>query len=177
MRDAASYSQRFSLPVGRSVAFELFADPRYLDLLTPSWFRLQPLSDFPRHLGRGVEISYRLRWRPFFFSWTSLITDWQPPEYFAYEQKAGPYRFFRHEHLFRRISGGTEICDRVLFSAPGGRLVDRWIVRPDLRRIFDLRECRALALLRDIQAEGAAERGASRMPWTSASSSAIERPK
>jgi ligand-binding SRPBCC domain-containing protein len=156
--------------------FTLFADPRSLDLVTPPWFRLSPLGRIPDRLERGLEISYRLRWRGLPFRWTSLITDWQEPGFFAYEQKEGPYRFFRHEHFFDAVDGGTEILDRVVYRAPGGPLADRLVAGPDLRRIFAFRARRAQALFDSSQAEPGGELSASRMPWTSAASSAIERP-
>ncbi len=221
---ASRYAHTFRLPVERRVVFALFADPRYLDFLTPPWFRLRPIGDLPERLGAGSEISYRLRWRGLHFRWTSRMTDWRAPEFFAYEQLQGPYQSFRHEHLFADVASGTEVRDRVIFRAPGGRFTDRWIAAPDLERIFAFRERRARELFSrtavlppryelpgdpssrssaspgplhlgeaaaslvdrpaisgrpDAGAHASAATagaGASRMPWTSASSSAIERP-
>lgn len=169
-------SHTFHLPVHRPVAFELFSEPRALDQLTPSWFRLEPSAPVPRPLAAGVEIRYRLRWRGLPLGWTSRLTDWREPDFLAYEQARGPFRYFRHEHLFRPVDGGTEIEDRALFRGPGGRLVDRLVVGPELQRIFACRERRARALLRAIQPATGAEAEPSRMPCTSARSSAIERP-
>jgi len=182
------YSHVFSLPFERDHVFALFADPRHLDLLTPPWFRLAPSEPLPAQPGPGVEIRYRLRWRGIPWRWTSLITDWREPDFFAYEQKQGPYRFFRHEHAFTSTTSGTQICDRVLFRGPAGALADRLIALPDLRRIFDYRERVASSVLA-AQARAlehliaphcgrppGPHRVASRMPRTSASSSPIERP-
>ncbi|MDH3255041.1 MAG: SRPBCC family protein [Acidobacteriota bacterium] len=149
MRQPTSYTHSFRLPADRRAVFDLFADPRLLDQLTPGWFRLQPTGAVPERLGAGIAISYRLRWRGLPFRWTSLLTEWQAPEFIAYEQRRGPFRFFRHEHVFETVDGGTEVCDRVIFLAPGGALADRFIAGPDLRRIFAYRERQALALLRD----------------------------
>jgi len=153
MTEMSSFSHSFRLPVERGAVFDLFADPRYLDSLTPPWFRLRPLEEVPESLGAGVEIPYRLRWRGLPLRWTSLVTDWRSPEYFAYEQKRGPYRFFRHEHSFERVDGGTEILDRVWYRTPAGALADRLIAQPDLQRIFAFRERRALTLLRPPELE------------------------
>lgn len=152
MSRTRSYIRSFHLPVERRAVFELFANPQYLDLLTPSWFRPRPTTEVSGELEVGAEVCYQLRWRGLPFRWTSLLTDWQAPEYLAYEQKKGPYRFFRHEHFFKSVDGGTEVCDRIQFRAPGGYLVDRLIVLPDLRRILDCRERRALPTLRMLQA-------------------------
>ena len=153
MSRTSSYSHTFRLPAERDAVFALFADPRYLDLVTPPWFRLSPLGRIPDRLERGAEIHYRLRWRGLALRWTSLVTDWNEPEYFAYEQKRGPYCFFRHEHSFDSIDGGTKIIDRVWYRTHAGPLADRLIAQPDLRRIFGFRERKAWALLGALQPE------------------------
>jgi ligand-binding SRPBCC domain-containing protein len=55
------------------------------------------------------------------------------------EQVRGPYRRWRHEHVFRSLGTGTLAGDRVDHQVPGGPLLDRLIVRPDLERIFRFR--------------------------------------
>lgn len=157
MSRTSSYFHTFRLPVDRRDLFELFADPRYLDRLTPPWFRLLPEGDVSQSLRVGSEISYWLRWRGFRLRWTSLLTDWRAPDYFAYEQKQGPYRFFRHEHFFQDVDGETEVTDRVFFRTPAGALADRLIVRPDLRRIFAFRERHALPVLLALRPASEAE--------------------
>ena len=142
-----SYSHVFRLEAPRSRVFQLLSDPTYLDLLTPTWFRLQLLGEPPRELGIGTELSYRLRWRGLPFRWTSLLTEWRSSVYFTYEQKRGPYRTFRHEHLFRSVGLATEVTDRVFFRTPGGPYADKLISKPDLRRIFAYREKRAASVL------------------------------
>jgi ligand-binding SRPBCC domain-containing protein len=44
-----------------------------------------------------------------------------------------------HEHTFKEQNGGTVVVDRVEYAVPGGRLVDRFFVAPDLKRIFQYR--------------------------------------
>lgn len=160
------YAHRFRVPAPRGAVFELFADPRRLDSLTPSWFRLQPTGPLPERLEKGVEIDYRLRWRGLPLRWTSRITDYEEDRFLAYEQKRGPYSYFKHEHLFSDVGPGTEVCDRVFFRTPGGTLFDRFVALPDLRRIFTCRQ--RLTHERFVVANC--------IPWTSASSSVIERP-
>ncbi len=143
MSPTRSYSHSFRLPVERAEVFELFSNPRRLDGLTPPWFRLHPLQEIPRTLHAGLEITYRLLWHGLPLRWTSVLTDWREPHYFAHEQRRGPYRYFRHEHFFADVEEGTEVCDRVHFRAPGGALVNRLLAEPDLRRIFTFRERRA----------------------------------
>ena len=51
------------------------------------------------------------------------------------EQRRGPYRAWIHEHRFEERDGGTLVMDRVRYRVPGGAVVDRLLVRRDLRRI------------------------------------------
>jgi ligand-binding SRPBCC domain-containing protein len=71
------------------------------------------------------------------------IVEWRPPFGFTDVQLAGPYRRWEHTHPLRRVEGGTEIHDRVVYRLPyepRASLLDRVTVRPWLQAIFDYRE-------------------------------------
>ncbi|MGB3564700.1 MAG: SRPBCC family protein [Thermoanaerobaculia bacterium] len=138
----------FVVPVTCTEAFSRLADPRLLDVMTPTWFRLQILTSGPM-LTVGSQIHYRIRWRGFPFRWQSEITHWQSPHRFTYRQVRGPFKYFEHEHLFQEEEGGTRVTDRIRFHAPGGSLVQRAIVAPELRRILSHRRRCAIDRLAD----------------------------
>ena len=140
MSRSSTYTHTFNLPAEVEATFELFSDPHRLNELTPGWFDLAPISRTQQTLAPGVEITYRLRWRGLPVRWTSRITDWEPPYRLTYEQVRGPYPWFRHEHSFEAERGGTRVVDKVIYRAPGVRPIDRFLVRPDLQRIFRHRE-------------------------------------
>lgn len=133
---------RFGLwaPWSVRVSFDFFTDIRNLDRVTPPWFRLRPLSNEPLPLELGSTIEYAMRWRLWSGTWQSEIRDWQPPFTIAYEQVRGPFRYYRHEHRFHAERGGTRLQERLSFRAPGGPMVSRLLVEPELRRIFRFRE-------------------------------------
>jgi ligand-binding SRPBCC domain-containing protein len=54
-------------------------------------------------------------------------------------QVKGPYSLWIHEHLFEESEGGTLVKDNVQYAVPGGKLVQRLLVAPDLERIFTYR--------------------------------------
>ena len=57
----------------------------------------------------------------------------------------GPYRQWIHEHTFEARDGGTLLRDRVDYAVPGWFLeptLDRFVVGPDVRRIFDFRKAK-----------------------------------
>jgi Uncharacterized conserved protein len=70
--------------------------------------------------------------------WRSKITIWEPPARFVDEQVRGPYRLWRHEHLFLEREGGTVVQDHVRYSVPFDFLVHELLVRRDIEKIFRL---------------------------------------
>ena len=66
----------------------------------------------------------------------------EAPARFVERQVRGPFARFEHVHTFTPDAAGTTIVDEVDFATPwylGGRLADRWIVAPRLRRFFEFR--------------------------------------
>jgi ligand-binding SRPBCC domain-containing protein len=131
----------------RSEVFEFFSDPGNLELLTPPWLRFRILSPRPMEMRPGLRIDYRIRLHGLPLRWRSEITVWEPPARFVDEQLRGPYRRWIHEHRFVERDGGTEVVDLVRYAVPGGRWVERFLVAPDLLRIFDHRQMRIAELL------------------------------
>jgi len=58
---------------------------------------------------------------------------------FVDEQIRGPYRTWIHEHTFEERDGGTLVGDRVRYAMLVDLFVHRWLVRPDMERIFRYR--------------------------------------
>ncbi len=124
--------------------FAFFSDAHNLESLTPPWLRFKVLTPGPIPMQRGTVIDYRLRIRGFPIRWRSRITAWEPPHRFVDEQVRGPYRKWVHEHRFERQhdATGREVVvasDHVDYSAPGGRLIERFLVAPDVEQIFAYR--------------------------------------
>jgi ligand-binding SRPBCC domain-containing protein len=80
--------------------------------------------------------------------WRSVISVWDPPRRFVDEQLKGPYRWWRHEHLFIDQGDETLILDRVEYGVPGGRLVNRLFVVAELRGVFEFRRKKLRELLK-----------------------------
>jgi len=69
-------------------------------------------------LGPGEEVTWRARHFGVAWTMTSRITQYEPAARFVDEQVRGPFRSFRHEHLFTGAPGGTRMTDRIEFAAP-----------------------------------------------------------
>ena len=130
--------QWVSSPLERTFAF--FSDAHNLERITPSFLSFRVLTPPPIEMAAGTVIDYRLRLRSVPLRWRSEITRWDPPHGFVDEQRRGPYRKWVHEHRFRAEDGGTRVEDQVTYQVPGGALIDRKFVRPDLERIFAYRQ-------------------------------------
>lgn len=137
---------RLFLPHPLETLFPFFADAGNLETLTPRWLRFEILPPLPIRMHKGTLIEYRLRLHGIPLRWQSEITAWEPPQRFVDEQRRGPYRQWIHEHTFTERNGGTEVCDFVRYSVPGGCLVDFLFVRRDVRRIFEYRTRQLRAL-------------------------------
>lgn len=121
--------------------FPFFSAAANLQELTPPFLNFRILTPDVT-MAPGALIDYELRLHGVPLRWRTVITDWEPGRRFVDEQLRGPYRLWRHEHLFEARDGGTQLTDHVEYLAPGGPLapiVHRLFVRKDLQRIFDYR--------------------------------------
>lgn len=131
------------VPRGRAEVFEFFNDPRNLAEITPPsmGFRILAADDPP--MCPGYKIEYRIKVFGVALRWLTTIAEYDPPNRFADEQTAGPYKYWYHEHIFEDAGEGrTVMRDRVRYELPFGplgALVHQLGVSRRLRRIFDYR--------------------------------------
>jgi len=141
-RPFSNFEMEQWLPRLRAEVFPFFADAANLEAITPPWLQFRILTPPPLVMRPGLRIDYQLRIHGFPARWQSEITAWEPPARFVDEQRRGPYRWWRHEHLFEERDGGTLCRDRIEYAAPGGPFrswIERLWVRPDIERIFAYR--------------------------------------
>ena len=127
------------LPQTRAEIFAFFADPQNLERLTPAWLRFVILTRDPIEMKKGTILDYRLKIRGIPMRWQSEIATWDPPTRFVDRQTRGPYTLWLHEHSFTDYEGGTLVGDNVMYAPPGGWIVQKLLVAPDLQRIFRYR--------------------------------------
>jgi ligand-binding SRPBCC domain-containing protein len=137
-------SQLIARPLEQVFAF--FSDATNLEAITPPWLHFRVVTPEPIIMAERTRIDYGLRLRGIPMRWTSEIAAWEPPTMFIDSQIRGPYRRWIHTHTFTPRDGETLVEDHVEYAVPGGSPVDRFLVRPDLGRIFRYRR-EALARL------------------------------
>ena len=121
-----------------SETFAFFADAANLQRITPPWLHFSILTPLPVQMRVDLKIAYRIRLYGFPLPWRSRIDVWQPGRCFVDRQIVGPYRWWRHEHRFEAVPGGTRVIDQVDYAARVGWLSGA-AVRHNLGRIFDYR--------------------------------------
>ena len=134
-----SYRDELVLPIPLEDVFPFFAEARNLEKLTPPWLRFEVLTEEPITMAAGTLIDYRISWRGIPLRWRTEIEVWEPGRRFVDRQIRGPYRLWRHEHLFEERGNGTAVVDHVEYAPIGGALANRLVVARDVTRIFAYR--------------------------------------
>ena len=94
-------------------------------------------------IGAGEQVTWRARVLRVRLKHTSLISKFQPPNYFQDTMLSGAFQYYCHDHRFSEQNGTTQMLDIVDLSAPFGFL-GRAIERVWLRKYMtDLIERRA----------------------------------
>jgi ligand-binding SRPBCC domain-containing protein len=125
------------------MAWDFFSDPGNLAKITPPAMDFRITSSPHAATYAGQIITYTVR--PLLgirMNWTTEITHVSKPNFFVDEQRFGPYRFWHHQHFFREVDGGVEIRDLIHYLLTHDQLaglVNRLIVAPRLKKIFDFR--------------------------------------
>lgn len=127
------------LPLPPEDVFPFFGDAANLDAITPPWLHFHIATPQPIEMRAGTLIDYKLRVRGVPLRWRTHITVWEPPHRFVDEQVRGPYRQWIHTHTFEPRDGGTLVRDAVRYAVAFDWLVHRWLVRPDIEKIFRYR--------------------------------------
>jgi ligand-binding SRPBCC domain-containing protein len=127
------------LPLPPEKLFPFFADAANLDAITPPCLHFHIVTLPPIAMREGAVIEYRLRVHGIALRWRTRINEWQPPHRFVDEQLRGPYRQWIHEQTFQSRDGGTLARDVVRYAVPFDFITHRWLVRPDVEKIFRYR--------------------------------------
>ncbi len=126
-------------PIEQTFAF--FSKAGNLGLITPAAMKFRIEGRIPP-MADGAVINYRVQVGPLPIRWRTRIVSWNPGRSFADVQDSGPYRVWRHEHVFTAQGNQTMMDDRVYYTprvSLVARLTNRLFVAPKLRDIFQYR--------------------------------------
>ncbi len=131
------------IPADIGRVWEYFSNPKNLNEITPADMHFQIVAGGNEKMYEGQIIEYRVEFiRGVRSLWLTEITHAREYVYFVDEQRAGPYRFWHHEHKFQEVDEGIHMTDLVTYEAPfgiWGDLVTMFWIRRKLEAIFDFR--------------------------------------
>lgn len=130
--------------------FAFFSDAQNLAKITPPDMGFTIVTPTPIEMREGTLIDYRIRVMGLPLRWRTLIEVWDPPSAgnarFVDAQLRGPYSCWWHEHRFAEepsTNGSSTLMTDTVYYAPPlgilGRVAQRLMVAPQLRRIFEHR--------------------------------------
>lgn len=125
------------------ITWAFFSDAMNLPKLTPPWMGFKVMTPAPIDMHAGTLIDYTVKVLGMPLKWRTRIIDWSPPHQFIDLQLRGPYTLWHHQHTFKAVEGGTACTDTVLYKVPAGglgRLMNRLMIRRQLREIFRFRQ-------------------------------------
>jgi ligand-binding SRPBCC domain-containing protein len=139
-----SIRQTQFIPISLAEAWDFFSSPHNLARITPAKMKFVILSvSGGNRVYAGQIIRYTVRVLPFYtVHWMTEITHVQEPNFFADEQRFGPYALWHHQHFFKEVEGGIEMTDEVHYAIPLGilgRLAHTLFVGRELTAIFEYR--------------------------------------
>ena len=100
-------------------------------------------------IGLREEVTWRARHLGIWWTMTARITELERGRRFVDEQVRGPFKRFRHEHVFVPVGDGTVMTDRITFDAPFGPvglLAERLVLGRYLRRLVEKRNAHLVEL-------------------------------
>lgn len=145
------FEQWVPVPVEKTFAF--FANPYNLPKLMPPWMetRVESTTYASRQITAvGGEIVFSYRIVPGFSfrqHWTAKVVEFESLHHFCDEQVSGPFAYWQHCHQITREDwdgrSGSRIVDEIKYTMGYGiigKLVDRLLIRPQLKANFDPRQ-------------------------------------
>ncbi|RZK04160.1 MAG: hypothetical protein EOO43_22745 [Flavobacterium sp.] len=143
-----SYQLQFkqNLPITLAEAWDFFSSPTNLAKITPDDMEFIVTSEAPidGKMYPGLIITYKVS--PLLgikLNWMTEITQVEEEKYFIDEQRFGPFKFWHHQHHFKKIDGGVEMTDILTYGLPLGILgqfAHAVMVKNKVKEIFTFRE-------------------------------------
>lgn len=139
------------LPYSLDEIFSFFSDAKNLERITPPHLNFNILSQSTKNIAKGTLFTYKLKLRKIPLRWKTNILEWNPKTSFIDTQIKGPYRVWRHHHLFIPTKKGVWMQDTVHFALPKIPLISFFLmpfVKKEVREIFEYRKKHILGIFK-----------------------------
>src|SRR6185503_6795275 len=140
----------------RADLYRFFLDPGNLAKFSPEDFQVTELNAAVP-LTESAEFSLKAKIGGVKFVWQGRVLVLDPPKRIVDEQVRGPFKQFVHTHQFREIGSHTFLIDAIEYQprfGPLAALVDKYVIRPRLQRLFDYRHERLKELFEGVKPPG-----------------------
>ena len=135
--------RRQVLPISMEKAWDFFATPANLNVITPKELSINITSELTSKMYEGQIITYRIK--PMLnipINWVTEISHIREGSYFVDNQIKGPYKTWHHEHHFEKTEEGVLMTD-ILFYDIGksfvGWMAGKLFVHKKVEEIFNYR--------------------------------------
>jgi ligand-binding SRPBCC domain-containing protein len=133
------------LKLTKEQAWDFFGSPYNLTKITPPSMHFKILSDVKnKDMYNGMHIDYIIK--PFLnipMRWKTEISNVIPFKKFTDTQLKGPYKLWKHTHIFEEKNGGILMTDELEYALPFGilgTLTHALFIKKKVNEIFNYRE-------------------------------------
>jgi ligand-binding SRPBCC domain-containing protein len=129
------------IPASVAEVFAFHENAGAFAALLPPWERTEIIRG-PTSLEVGTVVVVRTKVGPMWLTIEAEHVEYEKNRVFTDVMRRGPFPRWRHRHVFLEDPQGCRLRDEIDYAVPGGPLaglVDRWLVRPRLRRMFEYR--------------------------------------
>lgn len=130
---------RTELNTASKEVFDFHCNFRNVTIVTPPIITLRFLV-IPEKMEVGSKITVEIKQLWFWIPWEITVEKLEPNFLMIdYQSGKGPFKFWRHEHIFQENNGKTILIDRIEYLLPfgiAGFIFDRLIMRIIQRRVF-----------------------------------------
>lgn len=150
MGSEAIYERSVDLPVSPDVAFAYHEQPGALQRLIPPWESVS-VERSDNSLATGSQVLLRQNFFGLGLRWLAEHGEYEPPVRFVDRQVHGPFRSWRHEHIFQPNCSGCRLIDRIHYQLPFGifgRAAGGRFIASQIDRMFRYRHATTAADLK-----------------------------
>ena len=137
-------------PCSRDVTFAWFEHRGSFRRLMPPWEVAEDVRA-DDSLEVGSQRVFRFPMGPIKMTWVAEFTEYDPPHKFQDVMAKGPFKIWKHSHIFTETEQGCLIDDDVEYQVPFGRFGHFFAGRGIRKRLARMFRARELRLQRDLE--------------------------